>query len=105
MKFYLCESSTIISLFPAVIFVVQQHWHLHKSSIDSSSLFFLSMNECTQVARTSSFGVRSATIGGSPRAIVAQSWALSVFLNFFNNKKRCVCIFFKLMIYFCTSPI
>ena len=35
-----------------------------------------------------------------------QSWALSVFFNFFNNKKWFYCIFFiKLVTYFSTSPI
>ena len=34
-----------------------------------------------------------------------QSWALSVFFNFFNTKKWFYCIFFKLITYFCTSPI
>ena len=34
-----------------------------------------------------------------------QSWALSVFLNFFNNKKRCFAFFIKLITYFCTIPI
>ena len=33
-----------------------------------------------------------------------QSWALSVFLNFFNNNKRFVCIFVTLITYFCTIP-
>ena len=36
---------------------------------------------------------------------VTQSWALSVFFNFFNNKKWFFCIFVKLTTYFCTSPI
>ena len=36
-----------------------------------------------------------------------QSWALSVFFHFFNNKKwfLFICILFKLTTYFCTSPI
>ena len=34
-----------------------------------------------------------------------QSWAPSVFFNLFNNKKRFVCIFAKLITYFFTSPV
>ena len=34
-----------------------------------------------------------------------RSWALSVFFNFFNNKKFFFAFFMKLLTYFCTSPI
>ena len=34
-----------------------------------------------------------------------QSWALSVFFNFFNNKKWFFAFFIKLITYFCTSSI
>ena len=43
-------------------------------------------------------------IDGLTRSVL-QSWALEVFLNFFNNKKWFFCIFIKLVTYFCTSPI
>ena len=34
-----------------------------------------------------------------------QSWALSVFFNFFTNKKDFIAFFIKLITYFCSSPI
>ena len=34
-----------------------------------------------------------------------QSWALSVFLNFFTNTNFFFAVFIKLITYFCTSPI